>query len=56
MLMLAAILLVICGTVHSIMGERYILRRLFKRDNLPHLSWLVFFAMSALSVGSLLVR
>jgi len=118
MLMLAAILLVICGFVHSVLGERYLLRRLFRLDNLPHLfgsdaftkgtlrfawhittfcwfgfaalllllpdstalllivgliffasgvlsayytkgkhlSWLVFFAISALSVGSLVVR
>ena len=37
MLTIAAILLVLCGVVHSILGERYLLSRLFKRDNLPHL-------------------
>lgn len=37
MLIIASILLVLCGLTHSILGERYILARLFKRDNLPHL-------------------
>lgn len=37
MLIVAAVLLVLCSLVHSVLGERYILRRLFKRDNLPHL-------------------
>ena len=37
MLLLAATLLVIIGIVHSYLGEKYILIRLFKRDNLPHL-------------------
>lgn len=37
MLIIASILLVLCGCVHSILGEKYILIRLFKRDNLPHL-------------------
>lgn len=37
MLIIASLLLVLCGLVHSILGERYILSRLFKRDNLPHL-------------------
>ena len=37
MLIIASVLLVLCGLVHSILGERYILIRLFKRDNLPHL-------------------
>ncbi len=37
MLIIAASLLVLCGLVHSILGEHYILRRLFKRDNLPQL-------------------
>jgi hypothetical protein len=36
-LIIASILLVLCGFVHSILGEKYILIRLFKRDNLPHL-------------------
>lgn len=34
---IVAILLVIIGIAHSYLGERYILTRLFKRDNLPHL-------------------
>lgn len=37
MLEAAALLLVFCGIVHSYLGERYILIRLFKRDNLPKL-------------------
>lgn len=37
MLIIASLLLVLCGVVHSILGERYILIRLFKRDNLPHI-------------------
>ena len=34
---LAAILLFAVGIAHSYLGERYILRRLFRRDNLPKL-------------------
>ena len=37
MLIIASLLLVLCGFVHSILGERYILIRLFKRGNLPHI-------------------
>ena len=37
LLIVASILLVICGLAHSVLGERYILIRLFKRDNLPQL-------------------
>ena len=37
MLIIASMLLVLCGFVHSILGEKYILIRLFKRENLPHL-------------------
>lgn len=37
MITLAAVLLVLIGFVHSYLGERYILIRLFKRDNIPHL-------------------
>ena len=36
-LYLAALLLVAISIVHSYLGERYILIRLFKRDNLPKL-------------------
>lgn len=37
MLEAAALLLIFCGAVHSYLGEKYILIRLFKRDNLPKL-------------------
>ncbi|MFD2168275.1 hypothetical protein ACFSJY_18605 [Thalassotalea euphylliae] len=36
-LYLAATLIVFIGIAHSYLGERYILIRLFKRDNLPKL-------------------
>lgn len=35
MLTVAAILILLTGIAHSILGEKYILRRLFKRDGLP---------------------
>jgi hypothetical protein len=37
MLIAASILLFVLGMLHSYLGERYILSRLFKKDNLPHL-------------------
>ncbi|MEW5736808.1 MAG: hypothetical protein AB1921_18330 [Thermodesulfobacteriota bacterium] len=37
MLIVAAVLLFGIGLAHSVLGERYILIRLFKRDNLPRL-------------------
>lgn len=37
LLLISAILLAITGVAHSYLGERYILIRLFKRDNLPKL-------------------
>lgn len=37
MLLIGSFLLVFIGFVHSILGEKYILIRLFKRDNLPKL-------------------
>lgn len=37
MLLFAAALLIIIGFVHSYLGEKYLLIRLFKRDNLPKL-------------------
>ena len=37
MLILAATLAIFIGVVHSYLGERYILIRLFKRDDLPKL-------------------
>jgi len=36
-LLIASILLVLLGVAHSYLGERFILKRLFKRDNIPHL-------------------
>ena len=36
-LYLAAFLAVATGLAHSILGERYILRRLFRRTDIPHL-------------------
>ncbi len=37
MLLMGAFLLVFIGLVHSYLGEKYLLIRLFKRDNLPKL-------------------
>jgi hypothetical protein len=37
MLILAALLIFLTGLAHSYLGERYLLMRLFKRDNLPKL-------------------
>lgn len=37
MLLIGSFLLIIIGFVHSYLGEKYILIRLFKRDNLPKL-------------------
>lgn len=37
MLTIAAILIVFTAGAHSFLGEKYILIRLFKRGNLPHL-------------------
>ena len=37
MIITAALLLFLTGVAHSYLGERYILIRLFKRDNLPRL-------------------
>lgn len=37
MLIIAIVLLVSIGLIHSYLGEKYLLIRLFKRDNLPHL-------------------
>lgn len=37
MITVAVLLLVLTGVAHSYLGERYILIRLFKRDNLPKL-------------------
>ncbi|SFD42135.1 hypothetical protein [Pseudoalteromonas denitrificans] len=48
MLVIAAILLFIMALVHSYLGERYILIRLFRRDNLPHLAGSDFFTKGTL--------
>ena len=37
LLLAAAALLVLIGVVHSVLGERYILTRLFRRTDLPRL-------------------
>jgi len=37
MLLIGSLLLILIGFIHSILGEKYILIRLFRRDNLPHL-------------------
>ena len=37
MLLMGALLLVFIGCIHSYLGEKYLLIRLFKRDNLPKL-------------------
>jgi hypothetical protein len=37
MLLIGSFLLLLIGCVHSYLGEKYILIRLFKRDNLPNL-------------------
>ena len=37
MIEIAAILCFVVGLIHSVLGERYILIRLFRRDNIPHL-------------------
>lgn len=35
MLLIAASILIILGVLHSVLGEKFILIRLFRRDNLP---------------------
>ncbi|TRY33456.1 hypothetical protein [Aliiglaciecola sp. M165] len=37
MILIASAILVLIGVTHSYLGERYILMRLFRRDNIPHL-------------------
>lgn len=37
MLVVVAILIFFIGVVHSVLGEKYILVRLFRRDNIPKL-------------------
>lgn len=37
MLLIGTFLLILIGCIHSYLGEKYVLIRLFKRDNLPKL-------------------
>jgi len=37
MLLIGSLLLIFIGIVHSYLGEKYLLNRLFKRENLPKL-------------------
>ena len=37
MLLIASVILILCGVAHSYLGERYIFIRLFRRENIPHL-------------------
>ncbi|MEQ1517185.1 MAG: hypothetical protein ABL931_11930 [Usitatibacteraceae bacterium] len=48
MLLLATALLLTTGVAHSYLGERYILIRLFQRENLPKL-----FGSTAFTIGTL---
>jgi hypothetical protein len=48
MLTIASLLLFLTGLAHSYLGERYILMRLFRRDNLPQL-----FGGTAFTTGTL---
>lgn len=48
LLYLAAALMILTSLAHSILGERYILTRLFRRDNLPEL-----FGGTAFTMGTL---
>lgn len=48
MLLFAAILIFLTGVAHSYLGERYILIRLFRREDLPRL-----FGGTAFTIGTL---
>jgi len=48
LLTLAALLIFLTGLAHSWLGERYLLRRLFKRENLPAL-----LGSTAFTIGTL---
>lgn len=48
LILIASIILVFIGLAHSYLGERYILIRLFKRDNIPHLFGSDFFTKGTL--------
>ena len=47
-LFVAAAVLLLCAAAHSYLGERYILIRLFRRDNIPHLLGSDWFTKSTL--------
>ncbi len=48
MLEIAATLCILIGAIHSYLGERYILIRLFRGDNIPHLFGSDFFTKRTL--------
>jgi len=48
MLYIGCALLIFIGLVHSYLGEKYLLIRLFRRDNLPHLMGGDWFTMRVL--------
>ncbi|PCJ86265.1 MAG: hypothetical protein COA54_09045 [Thiotrichaceae bacterium] len=48
MLQIAALLCLVIGIVHSYLGERYILIRLFRGDKVPHLFGSDFFTKGTL--------
>lgn len=48
MLQTAAVLLFLIGIIHSILGERYILIRLFRHNKVPHLFGSDFFTKGTL--------
>ena len=50
-LFLAAFLTVVTGIAHSVLGERYILGRLFKREDLPALSGSARYTASVLRLA-----
>ena len=51
MMQLAAFLFVALGLAHSILGEQYILRRLFRRDDLPKIFGSALFTTQTLRFG-----
>lgn len=48
MILVASIILALIGVVHSYLGEKYILMRLFRRDNIPRLFGDDFFTKGTL--------
>jgi hypothetical protein len=47
-LKIAAVLSILIGIIHSYLGERYILIRLFRRNSIPHLFGSEFFTKGTL--------